>query len=655
MRAGAGADAIEGVGDVGHPVAQRLVHRVLQRARARLHRPHLGAEQLHAEDVGLLPLDVDRAHVDDAFQAEAGAGGGGGDAVLAGAGLGDDARLAHAPGEQDLAEHVVDLVRAGVVELLALEIDLRAAEMRGQPLGEIERARPADVVGQQPVELAVEFGVGLGLAVGLLQRQHQRHQRLGDEAAAENAEMAALVGAVAERIGLVDFGHAGLLASCSRAKAARAAATKAAIFFSSLTPGARSTPDETSTPRAPDSAIASPTLSGVEPARQQPRDFWREIARQAPVERPAVAARQHGVLRRLGVDQQPVGDALVVARAGEVRRLGDADRLHRRQAEGLLDRRHALRRLAAMQLQQVRADDARRSPPAGRLPRRPSARRSWRGRAPGAASSWAWSRPTKRGLLAKNTSPTMSAPASSAASSVAAVARPQILTVETMRLFPTRRRPSQRFRPGAAVADNCRRGRRSAADPAPRPASPAKGGERGESRRAPLPVYGEGRVRAGTAAVGRNAQGQTWPAAAFTNGAMPQRSPALFHTSIAAARSSIDAPTDLNRVISSRRRRGPARRGPARRGRRRRRRGRSRRSAGRARRRRPRSSAAAVSTKMRARFSAASSASRICIEKAPTRSRCWPAAEPGAGDQRRLRQRRAGDRCRPRARRPRVA
>ena len=69
----------------------------------------LGAEQLHAEDVRLLPLDVDRAHVDDASQAEAGADRGGGDAVLAGAGLGDDARLAHAAGEQDLAEQLLIL------------------------------------------------------------------------------------------------------------------------------------------------------------------------------------------------------------------------------------------------------------------------------------------------------------------------------------------------------------------------------------------------------------------------------------------------------------------------------------------------------------------------------------------------------------------
>ena len=53
--------------------------------------------------VGLLPLDVGGAHVDDAGHVEEGADRGGGDAVLAGAGLGDDAALAHAPRQQDLA------------------------------------------------------------------------------------------------------------------------------------------------------------------------------------------------------------------------------------------------------------------------------------------------------------------------------------------------------------------------------------------------------------------------------------------------------------------------------------------------------------------------------------------------------------------------
>jgi hypothetical protein len=61
------------------------------------HRHHGGAQQLHAVDIGALALDVFAAHVDHAFQAVARADGGRGHAVLAGAGLGDDARLAHAP------------------------------------------------------------------------------------------------------------------------------------------------------------------------------------------------------------------------------------------------------------------------------------------------------------------------------------------------------------------------------------------------------------------------------------------------------------------------------------------------------------------------------------------------------------------------------
>ena len=155
MRAGRRADAVEGVVDIRDPVAQRLVHRVLQRARRRrCTGMHLGAEQLHAEHVGLLPLDVGRAHEDDAGQAEARADGGGGDAMLAGAGLGDDARLAHAPAPAGSGRAVVDLVRAGVVQLVALEIDLGAvARARlfarrcvGQALGEIERAGAADIM-----------------------------------------------------------------------------------------------------------------------------------------------------------------------------------------------------------------------------------------------------------------------------------------------------------------------------------------------------------------------------------------------------------------------------------------------------------------------------------------------------------------------------
>ena len=134
-------------------------------------------------------------------QAEARAGGRGGDAMLAGAGLGDDAGLAHAPRQQDLAHHIVDLVRAGMIELVALEIDLGAAQMLGQPLGEIERARPSDIMFEETVELGLEGGIGLRILIGLLQFEDERHQGFGDEAAAIDAEQPLFVGPGAIGIG----------------------------------------------------------------------------------------------------------------------------------------------------------------------------------------------------------------------------------------------------------------------------------------------------------------------------------------------------------------------------------------------------------------------------------------------------------------------
>ena len=194
MRAGGRADDVEGVFDVGDPVAQRLVHGVLEGARAGFDRLDLGPQQLHAEDVGLLPLDVGFTHVDRAGQIEQRADGRGGDAVLAGPGFRDDAALAHPPGQQDLADAIVDLVGAGMVQLVPLEVDLGAAELRGQPLRVIQRAGTADVMRQVVAQFRRERGIDPGGVVRLLDLKDQRHQRLGDETSAIDAEVAALVG-----------------------------------------------------------------------------------------------------------------------------------------------------------------------------------------------------------------------------------------------------------------------------------------------------------------------------------------------------------------------------------------------------------------------------------------------------------------------------
>mmetsp|Transcript_16910 Transcript_16910/g.33079 ORF Transcript_16910/g.33079 Transcript_16910/m.33079 type:complete len:488 (-) Transcript_16910:324-1787(-) len=183
------SDEVVRGGDVGHPVAHRLVDRVLERRRARAHWVHRRAQHLHSEDVERLPLHVLGAHVNDALETEQRAHRGGGDAVLSGARLGDDALLSEAQREQALADGVVDLVRAGEGELLALEPNLRAAAVLGQTLRVVERRRPANVLGAHLLHLRLEGGVGLCGGVCLLELAVRLDERLGHVPPAESAEV----------------------------------------------------------------------------------------------------------------------------------------------------------------------------------------------------------------------------------------------------------------------------------------------------------------------------------------------------------------------------------------------------------------------------------------------------------------------------------
>ena len=145
--------------DVRHPIADRLVDRVLQRLAAAFHDAHFGAQQLHAKDVQRLALYVLGAHVDDALLSEHRADGRGRDAMLAGAGLGDNALLAQAARQQPLGHGVVDLVGARVRQVLALEIDAHlrgsirrcAAQPLREILGEVECRWPANEILQESV------------------------------------------------------------------------------------------------------------------------------------------------------------------------------------------------------------------------------------------------------------------------------------------------------------------------------------------------------------------------------------------------------------------------------------------------------------------------------------------------------------------------
>ena len=145
--------------DIRDPVADRLARRLLQRLRPELDGSHLGTEEPHALDVRMLPAHVLGAHVHDALEPEARADRRGRDPVLARTRLGHDASLAEARREKDLSERVVDLVRAGVVEVLALEDD--AAARRREALRLVERRRTSDVTLAEAVELARNAGSAL--------------------------------------------------------------------------------------------------------------------------------------------------------------------------------------------------------------------------------------------------------------------------------------------------------------------------------------------------------------------------------------------------------------------------------------------------------------------------------------------------------------
>ena len=192
------AQAVVGGLDGGHPLPQGLVDRIFQGPAAGRDRYHLGPEQLHAEDVEGLALDVDLAHVDPALEAEEGGSGGGGHAVLAGAGLGDHAGLAHPPGEQGLADHVVDLVRPGVSQVLPLEEDADA-----QPVGQApalgDRSGPPPVVPQEIHVVGPEHWVGPRFGERGFQLHAGRHQGLREVPPAEVAE-AAPGGGVAHQV-----------------------------------------------------------------------------------------------------------------------------------------------------------------------------------------------------------------------------------------------------------------------------------------------------------------------------------------------------------------------------------------------------------------------------------------------------------------------
>ena len=77
--------------------------------------------------------------------------------MLAGAGFGNHFLFTQLFRQQHFADAVVDFVRAGVVEVFAFQINLRAA-LR-QRAGVVDRAGASDISGLQAFHFADEIGV----------------------------------------------------------------------------------------------------------------------------------------------------------------------------------------------------------------------------------------------------------------------------------------------------------------------------------------------------------------------------------------------------------------------------------------------------------------------------------------------------------------
>src|SRR5690606_10827571 len=157
------------------------------------------------------------------------------------------------------------------------------ADVRGQALGLVDRARPADVMRQVPVEGLDEVRIHARGVVGGGQFLQRSDQGLGDETPAVAAEVAAgvrpcvVVDRVGGPVGVVGLAHFPIpLARAARSSPAsmsgstwqparRTSSTNSRMRSPSLIPGEASMPLDTSTPQGSVRRIASNTLPAPSP------------------------------------------------------------------------------------------------------------------------------------------------------------------------------------------------------------------------------------------------------------------------------------------------------------------------------------------------------------------------------------------------------
>ena len=264
------------------PVPHGFVDGVLQRAAAGIDAADGGAEKLHAKDVERLPRHVFGAHVDVAVETEQRTGCCRGHAVLPRPGLRDHPPLPHPPREEGLTDGVVDLVRACMRQILSFEENASAAGPLTQPDRFVERRRSTDVIAQQPSELVAESLVVARGEVRAFELGNWGDERLRHESPAISAVVTAGIRVACPKAGIIYVSNA--------AKSARNRS-------GSLTPGADSTPDDTSIPNGRTVSIAVRTFSGRSPPASNTRRRRRGGRRPAPVNGGSCSAVALGIVR----------------------------------------------------------------------------------------------------------------------------------------------------------------------------------------------------------------------------------------------------------------------------------------------------------------------------------------------------------------------
>ena len=167
-----------GVRDPVCPLPHCLGYGVFEGRSTGSHRMHRRTEQTHLVDIQRLTLRILLAHEYLALHAHQCRCRRRRHTVLACTGLRDDTGLSHFLRQQYLTEHVVDLMRTGVVQILTLQIDLCAAEILRHMCRVIQAGRTACILIKQLHQLPVKLRVIFIMKVRLFQLDHCVHQCL---------------------------------------------------------------------------------------------------------------------------------------------------------------------------------------------------------------------------------------------------------------------------------------------------------------------------------------------------------------------------------------------------------------------------------------------------------------------------------------------